>query len=369
MSASTSAREVVPFGVETIAVSSHSGAFLGTRFWKNELALGAVREALHERGPPARRAEKRLRDGEVVPDEVELRLPALREEDLVRARDRDVAPVDVEHVLVRHQDRTVAAHGASRCCVSFPPACCSDHRAAPDAERRAPCHDLLVAATVLIVDDHAGFRSFARALLEAEGFEVVGRRPTERRRSRSARALAPELVLLDVALPDMDGFAVCEALLEDGAGPAVVLTSSRDVSVVPPATRAKPGPRVHPEERALRPRARRARGRLGACSSCGLRCFLGAVALAVVGGVGLVRGRRPRPRRGRRRRRPRPRDLRDRRLGAARREPRRAAHGRSRATRGSPATSGRSCSISTAGPSSTSTSRIRRAVSGGGSRR
>ena len=37
MSASTSAREVVPFGVETIAVSSHSGAFLGTRFWKNEL--------------------------------------------------------------------------------------------------------------------------------------------------------------------------------------------------------------------------------------------------------------------------------------------------------------------------------------------
>ena len=37
MSASTSAREVVPFGVLTIVVSSHSGAFLGTRFWKNEL--------------------------------------------------------------------------------------------------------------------------------------------------------------------------------------------------------------------------------------------------------------------------------------------------------------------------------------------
>ena len=44
------------------------------------------------------------------------------------------------------------------------------------------------------------------------------------------RTLAPELVLLDVALPDMDGFAVCEALLEGGSGPAVILTSSRDVS-------------------------------------------------------------------------------------------------------------------------------------------
>jgi DNA-binding NarL/FixJ family response regulator len=44
------------------------------------------------------------------------------------------------------------------------------------------------------------------------------------------RALAPEVVLWDVALPDMDGFAVCDALLQDGAGPAVILTSSRDVS-------------------------------------------------------------------------------------------------------------------------------------------
>jgi DNA-binding NarL/FixJ family response regulator len=87
-----------------------------------------------------------------------------------------------------------------------------------------------VAATVLIVDDHAGFRSFARALLEAEGYDVVGEAMDGTSALAAARALAPELVLLDVALPDMDGFAVCDALLEDGAGPAVVLTSSRDVS-------------------------------------------------------------------------------------------------------------------------------------------
>jgi DNA-binding NarL/FixJ family response regulator len=93
-----------------------------------------------------------------------------------------------------------------------------------------PCHDLHVAATVLIVDDHAGFRSFARALLEAEGFEVVGEAADGGAALALGRALAPELVLLDVALPDMDGFAVCEALLAEGTGPAVVLTSSRDVS-------------------------------------------------------------------------------------------------------------------------------------------
>jgi DNA-binding NarL/FixJ family response regulator len=87
-----------------------------------------------------------------------------------------------------------------------------------------------VAATVLIVDDHAGFRSFARALLEAEGFDVVGEATDGASALALTRTLAPALVLLDVALPDMDGFAVCEAMLEDGHGPAVVLTSSRDVS-------------------------------------------------------------------------------------------------------------------------------------------
>jgi DNA-binding NarL/FixJ family response regulator len=96
--------------------------------------------------------------------------------------------------------------------------------------RRRACHDLVVAATVLIVDDHAGFRSFARALLEAEGFEVVGEAADGTSALVLARTLEPELVLLDVALPGMDGFAVCEALLAEGNAPVVVLTSSRDVS-------------------------------------------------------------------------------------------------------------------------------------------
>jgi DNA-binding NarL/FixJ family response regulator len=87
-----------------------------------------------------------------------------------------------------------------------------------------------LAATVLIVDDHAGFRSFARALLEAEGFEVVGEAGDGATALALAGELAPEVVLLDVALPDTDGFEVCDALLREDAGPAVILTSSRDAS-------------------------------------------------------------------------------------------------------------------------------------------
>lgn len=94
----------------------------------------------------------------------------------------------------------------------------------------AACDYLSVAETVLIVDDHAGFRSFARALLEAEGFDVVGEAPDGASALSMTESLQPAIVLLDIALPDMDGFAVCDALLQDGSGPAVVLTSSRDIS-------------------------------------------------------------------------------------------------------------------------------------------
>ena len=103
-------------------------------------------------------------------------------------------------------------------------------RASPDALDAKACHDFDMAATVLIVDDHAAFRSLARAVLEADGFDVVGEAPDGAAALAAARALAPEIVLLDVALPDMDGFAVCEALLDDRPGSAVVLTSSRNIS-------------------------------------------------------------------------------------------------------------------------------------------
>ena len=94
----------------------------------------------------------------------------------------------------------------------------------------ARCDDGGVGTTVLIVDDHADFRAFARALLEAGGFEVVGEAGDGASALATARTLKPALVLLDVQLPDVDGFAVCEQLTAAEGAPAVVLTSSRDAS-------------------------------------------------------------------------------------------------------------------------------------------
>ena len=84
--------------------------------------------------------------------------------------------------------------------------------------------------TVLVVDDHAGFRAKARLLLEAEGYEVIGEAADGETAVAEARRLRPEVVLLDVQLPDLDGFDVAARLTENGDGPAVVLTSSRDWS-------------------------------------------------------------------------------------------------------------------------------------------
>ncbi len=87
-----------------------------------------------------------------------------------------------------------------------------------------------MAERVLIVDDHAPFRSIARALLTAEGFEVVGEAGDGRSALEASRRLHPTVVLLDIQLPDLDGFEVARQLAADPGGPAVVLTSSRDSS-------------------------------------------------------------------------------------------------------------------------------------------
>ena len=84
--------------------------------------------------------------------------------------------------------------------------------------------------TVLVVDDHAGFRTRARQLLEADGYEVIGEAADGATAVTEARRLVPDLVLLDVQLPDRDGFDVAEQITNGGDRPAVVLTSSRDWS-------------------------------------------------------------------------------------------------------------------------------------------
>ena len=82
--------------------------------------------------------------------------------------------------------------------------------------------------TVLIVDDHPSFRATVRLLLEAEGYTVLGEAETGTSGLRKARELAPDLVLLDVNLPDVDGFTVATELTADEDAPAVVIVSSRE---------------------------------------------------------------------------------------------------------------------------------------------
>jgi DNA-binding NarL/FixJ family response regulator len=87
-----------------------------------------------------------------------------------------------------------------------------------------------MATSVLIVDDHPSFRASARMLLESEGFEVIGEAADGLEALRAVPELQPDVVLLDVQLPDIDGFEVASRLeANNGASPAVILCSSRDL--------------------------------------------------------------------------------------------------------------------------------------------
>jgi DNA-binding NarL/FixJ family response regulator len=81
--------------------------------------------------------------------------------------------------------------------------------------------------TALIVDDHEGFRESARSLLALAGVEVVGEAFDGQGGLALARELAPDLVLLDISLPDMSGFVVAEELAALPSPPVVVLVSNR----------------------------------------------------------------------------------------------------------------------------------------------
>jgi DNA-binding NarL/FixJ family response regulator len=97
-----------------------------------------------------------------------------------------------------------------------------------------------VRPTVLIVDDHEEFRTSARALLEAEGFAVVGEAADGAEAIEAVAALRPAVVLLDVQLPGRDGLAVAERIAANPDSPAVVLVSSRDARAYGPRLRGAP---------------------------------------------------------------------------------------------------------------------------------
>lgn len=82
--------------------------------------------------------------------------------------------------------------------------------------------------TVLIIDDHAAFRRAARALLEFDGYEIVGEAADAASGLRECHRLKPAIVLLDVGLPDESGLELAARLTAESDPPSVVLVSSRD---------------------------------------------------------------------------------------------------------------------------------------------
>jgi DNA-binding NarL/FixJ family response regulator len=93
---------------------------------------------------------------------------------------------------------------------------------------------------VLIVDDHPTFRTFARRVLEEAGFAVVGEASDCHTAVEAVQGLKPEVVLLDVLLPDGSGLDVATQLGRADDAPTVVLTSSRTAGDLGRALREAP---------------------------------------------------------------------------------------------------------------------------------
>jgi DNA-binding NarL/FixJ family response regulator len=85
-----------------------------------------------------------------------------------------------------------------------------------------------MARRILIVDDHEGFRRSAARSLAAAGWEVVGEAEDGRTALEAAERIVPDVVLLDVGLPDISGMEVARSLRERLPEVAVVMISTHD---------------------------------------------------------------------------------------------------------------------------------------------
>ncbi len=103
--------------------------------------------------------------------------------------------------------------------------------------------------SALIVDDHELFRAAARELVELEGYTVTGEAATGDAAIRLALELQPDLVLLDVSLPDSSGFDVAIRIAGTEPAPAIILVSNRDAADVARRARDSPAIGFIPKER------------------------------------------------------------------------------------------------------------------------
>ena len=84
--------------------------------------------------------------------------------------------------------------------------------------------------SVLLVDDHAAFRAIARTVLARSGFDVIGEATDGEDALVAAASMRPQIVVLDVRLPGIDGFEVARRLLAGARPPVVVLVSTSEAT-------------------------------------------------------------------------------------------------------------------------------------------
>jgi CheY-like chemotaxis protein len=101
-----------------------------------------------------------------------------------------------------------------------------------------PRYDAVAVSTVLIVDDDAAFRRVAGELLDGLGFRVVGEARNGEQAIAAAARLRPDAVVLDVHLPDADGFSLARRLTSTLGAPRVLLTSTDAAAGSPAALEA-----------------------------------------------------------------------------------------------------------------------------------
>jgi DNA-binding NarL/FixJ family response regulator len=108
------------------------------------------------------------------------------------------------------------------------------------------------AVRVLTVDDHATFRQAATAVIAAtDGFEAVGVARTGQEAVIAAERLAPDLILMDVGLPDIDGYEAARRIAQLRPAAMIVLVSVGDEALGNPTARCGATAFVHKED--LRP--------------------------------------------------------------------------------------------------------------------
>ena len=99
---------------------------------------------------------------------------------------------------------------------------------------------LQMTSKVLVVDDHEGFRLAARTMLEEMGLDVIGEADSGESALEVFERFKPDIVLLDIQLPGMDGIDVARKLFDAGHSPVIVLTSSREAEDYGARLRALP---------------------------------------------------------------------------------------------------------------------------------